>query len=116
MSGNMAFFFLTWWPSTWWPSTWWLYLVALPGGPLPGGSTWWLYLVALYLVALPSGPLPGGPSLPGASMCCTLHHFAPPITLYQPSQNKMGQSFKIVVMIKKDSTNTMQINGLRYVK
>jgi hypothetical protein len=32
MSGNMAFFFD---------------LVALPGGPLPGGSTWWLYLVAL---------------------------------------------------------------------
>ena len=113
MSGNMAFFFdlvalylvaLPGGPlpggSTWWPSTWWLYLVALPGGPL-----WWLYLVAL----------PGGP-LPGASMCCTLHHFAPPITLYHPSQNKMGQSFKIVVMIKKDSTNTMQINGLRYVK
>ena len=44
-----------------------LYLVALPGGPLPGGSTWWpplpggphlvaLYLVAPYLVALPGGP------------------------------------------------------------
>ena len=78
-----------------------LYLVALYLVALPGGSTWWLYLVAL----------------PGASMCCTLHHSAPPITPpYQPSQNKMGQSFEIVVMIKKDSINTMQINGLRYVK
>ena len=95
MSGNMAFFF----------DLVALYLVALPGGPLPGGplpggSTWWLYLVAL----------------PGASMCCTLRHFAPPITPYYPSLNKMGQFYKIVVWIKKDSTNTMQINGLRYVK
>ena len=89
-----------------------LYLVALPGGPLPGGSTWWpstwwlylvaLYLVALYLVALPGGPLPGGG---------LLRSF-----LILPSQNKMRQISKIVLGIKKDSTNTMQINGLRCVK
>ena len=51
MSGNMAFFF----------DLVAFYLVAF-------------YLVALYLVALYLV------ALPGASMCCTLHHSAPPIT------------------------------------
>ena len=62
MSGNMAFFFdlVAFYLVAFYLVA--LYLVAL-------------YLVALYLVALP-----------GASMCCTLHHSAPPITPpYQPS-------------------------------
>ena len=73
------------------------------------------YLVALYLVALYLVALPGG-----STWCINVLYLAPLCTTnyppYQPSQNKMGQSFEIVVMIKKDSTNTMQINGLRYVK
>ena len=90
MSGNMAFFDLVA-----------FYLVAF-------------YLVALYLVALYLVALPGG-----STWCINVLYLAPLCTIitpYQPSQNKMGQSFEIVVMIKKDSTNTMQINGLRYVK
>ena len=83
MSGNMAFFFD---------------LVAL-------------YLVALYLVALPCGPLPGGPLPGGSTWCINVLYLAPLCTTnyppYQPSQNKMGQSFKIVVMIKKYSTKSM---------
>jgi hypothetical protein len=89
MSGNMAFFF----------DLVALYLVALYLVALYLVA---LYLVALYLVALPGGPLPGGG---------LLRSF-----LILPSQNKMRQISKIVLWIKKDSTNTMQINGLRCVK
>ena len=85
MSGNMAFFFDL--VALYLVA---LYLVALPGGPLPGGP--------LPGGPLPGGPLPGGP-LPGCGLLCSF--------LILPSQNKMGQSFKIVVMIKKDSTKSM---------
>ena len=58
------------------------------------------YLVALYLVALYLVALPGG-----STWCINVLYLAPLCTTnyppYQPSQNKMGQSFEIVVMIKK---------------
>ena len=79
---------------------------------MSGNMAFFFDLVALYLVALPGGPLPGG-SLPGGSLPGggLLRSF-----LILPSQNKMRQLSKIVLWIKKDSTNTMQINGLRCVK